>query len=173
MQAPSKFKLILIFIVCLTLFACASAPLSPPSNLSQLQIRQLQSREYSHTKLQSVIRSVISALQDEGFIIASANENLGLVTAAMEKYEEDSRTKNYVNFMYGPGIGTYQTTKHFEASVSVAEHNKVTRVRINIVVKAINNAGGIIWSQPVYDQATYQNIFSKIDKSLYLYKQNL
>ncbi|MDP6527513.1 MAG: hypothetical protein QF858_01365 [Candidatus Pacebacteria bacterium] len=159
--------------LCLS-FGCVSSPKPPEQpKLSQLQIRQLQIKEYSDVEPAVVMKSVISALQDEGYIIGTANENLGLISAAKEVFEEDASTKGYVKFMYGAGVGTYQTTKRFETTATVRKHQKVIRVRINIIAKALTNAGGIVWSQPVYDGNFYQILFSKIDKAIFIEKQNI
>ena len=174
-QVSSKKSFLVVFATCLLLFAgCATKQGPPPApKMSQIQIRQLQTREYDVQNETSVIKAVIAALQDEGFIISTANPELGLITAAMEVRDEDKATKGWAEFWYGPGMGTYQTTKRFEASATVQKHKNVIRVRINIVAKAITNAGGIVWSQPVYDAKIYQNIFAKVDKSLFLIKEDI
>ncbi|CAK0775651.1 conserved hypothetical protein [Gammaproteobacteria bacterium] len=172
MQVVSKISLV---ITALTLDGCIIHPLEPPSirQMTQLETRQLQTRDYTGAEPINVMKSIIAALQDEGYIISNVNERLGLITAAMERREEDTELKNHVRFMYGAGIGTYQTTKRFEASVTTTEHERVISLRINIIEKALSNSGGVIWSQPVQDTMTYQNIFSKIDKSVFLQKQKL
>ena len=167
---------LLVLAVSLALLAggCATPEGPPPlPKLTQIQVRQLQTREYEVPDPVPVMKAVIAALQDEGFIISTANTEVGLVTAIMDMREEDEATKGWVEFWYGPGMGTYQTTKRFEASATVQKHDDKVRVRINIIAKALNNAGGIIWSQPVYDSKVYQRIFTKIDKSIFLLKQNI
>ena len=69
--------------------------------------------------------------------------------------------------------GTYQTTKRFEATGTIRKHQNIIRVRINIVAKALTNTGGIVWSQPVNEWQFYQNLFSKIDKAIFIEKQNI
>ena len=155
-------------------FGCASSPKPPKQpQLSQLQIRQLQMREYSDVESAVVMRAVIASMQDEGYIVSTANENLGLISSAKEIFQEDTSTKNYVEFWYGSGIGTYQTTKRFEATGTIRKHQNVIRVRINIVAKTLTNTGGIVWSQPVNEWQFYQNLFSKIDKAIFIEKQNI
>lgn len=162
------------FLISFILVGCVSTPTPPPvPEMTQLQIRQLQTREYSSTEYITVMKAVISAFQDEGFIITNANSELGLITSGMEIFEEDKATKQWIEFWYGSGMGTYQTTKRFEASATVRQHGDVIRVRINVVAKAISNTGGIIWSQPVYDSKVYQGLFSKIDKAVYLEKEKI
>ena|ERR1041385_8034671 len=159
----------------LSLVSCGASPPEPPplAELTQLQVRQLQTREYEDLEEKTLVKSLIGALLDQGFIISTINPDYGLVTAAMELREEDKATKGWLQFWYGPGMGTYQTTKRFEASANVQKEGKFVRVRINIVAKALTNAGGVIWSQPVYDAKVYQDIFSKIDKAVFLQREKL
>jgi len=174
-QAVSKHIIIgALFGGSLLLTGCVTTQGPPPApEMSQVQVRQLQTREYNVQEETPVIKAVIAALQDEGFIISAANPELGLITAAMEVRDEDKGTKGWAEFWYGPGMGTYQTTKRFEASATVQKHKSAVRVRINIVAKALTNAGGIVWSQPVYDAKVYQDIFAKVDKSVFLAKENI
>ncbi len=167
-------KFALMFLLTVGIASCASTPKPPPiPQLTQLELRQLQTREYSSVDLNIATKAVIAALQDEGFIVATASPELGLVTAAMEIYEVDKATKGSVEFWYGSGMGTYQTTKRFETSTTVEKYGEGIRIRINIVAKAISNSGGNIWSQPVYDAKMYQSIFSKLDKALFLQKEKM
>lgn len=174
---PANSKALLLvaaLTVAVGLAGCSTTPPPPPvPEMTQLQVRQIQSREYTSTDEKSVIKAVIAALQDEGFIISTVSLDLGLVTSAMEVRDEDTGTKGWSEFMYGPGMGTYQTTKRFEASATVQQQASTVRVRINIVAKALTNAGGIVWSQPVYETDVYQKIFSKVDKSVFLGKGSM
>lgn len=172
--ANSKTLLPITALAVLLASGCSTTPGPPPlPEMTQLQVRQLQTREYDATDEKPVIKAVIAALQDEGFIISTVSLDLGLVTSAMEVRDEDKGTKGWSEFWYGPGMGTYQTTKRFEASATVQKLTTSVRVRINIVAKALTNTGGIVWSQPVYELDVYQKIFSKVDKSVYLSKESM
>ncbi len=64
--------------------ACASAPPNVTGTGSQLQTRQMQTREYDTLDQAKTLRSVISTLQDLGFVIDTADLALGTVTATRE-----------------------------------------------------------------------------------------
>lgn len=64
--------------------ACASAPPNVTGTGSQLQTRQIQTREYDTLDQAKTLRSVISTLQDLGFVIDTADLDLGTVTATRE-----------------------------------------------------------------------------------------
>jgi hypothetical protein len=73
--------------VCLGFFvqACAG-PKPPPEELlslseAQMKIRSYQTRVFDIESQDKVVRGVVAALQDLGFIIERANAPMGLVTA--------------------------------------------------------------------------------------------
>lgn len=169
----ARFKFATLFGLLL-LVGCASTPKPPVlPQMTQLQIRTMQTREYSGADEKRVLKSLMSALLDEGFIINAADQSLGLITATKELYAVDEATKSLAEFNRGSGSGTYQTTIRSEASGLVRPFGDVVQVRISIVQKSVSNAGGNIWSQPLYDPVVYQTIFSKVDKAVFLEKENL
>jgi hypothetical protein len=64
--------------------------------MSELQIRQIQTREYENVKFEDAMKAVIASLQDQEFIITNASEKLGLVTAYKDIEEVDAWTKFWV-----------------------------------------------------------------------------
>jgi len=70
---------------CFFVQACAG-PKKPPEELmtlseAQLKIRSYQTRTFDVESQDKVVRGVVAALQDLGFIIERANAPMGLVTA--------------------------------------------------------------------------------------------
>ena len=61
--------------------ACATTPPDVVGAGTQLEIRQIQTREYDTLDKQMTMRSVIATLQDLGFTIDQAHLDLGTVTA--------------------------------------------------------------------------------------------
>jgi hypothetical protein len=75
-------------LLLMLLAGCAS---SVPANVTgaraQLDIRQIQTREYETLDKQMSMRSVIATLQDLGFTVDQANTALGTITATrLHKY---------------------------------------------------------------------------------------
>jgi hypothetical protein len=66
--------------------ALAPAPAPPPPK-PQLAVREFQTRTYDTTDTPMVMKAVLNALQDEGFIIKNANDTLGLCTPASKSQE--------------------------------------------------------------------------------------
>ena len=76
-----------LLAVCSCFFALACAgPKGPPEDLlalseAQMKIRSYQTRAFDVDSQDKVVRGVVAALQDLGFIIERANAPMGLVTA--------------------------------------------------------------------------------------------
>ncbi len=153
-------KTIFILVFAFILAGCAVEP--PPSpQMSELQIREIQTRQYENANYNDVMRATIASLQDQKFIITNVNENLGLVTASRDI---DDR---------GWLLQGYQTTKRIEANAFIQKKGKVVEIRINLVQKGLGDQGGVLWTRPLYDAEVYQKIFSKIDKSLFIEKEKV
>lgn len=68
---------ILIFFIC----ACAARQKNIlEANDSQARLRSMQSRVYDYTDRNRMLRTIIATLQDLGFVIDDADENLGTVS---------------------------------------------------------------------------------------------
>jgi hypothetical protein len=173
-QADFK-KLTLIAILPISiLFSGCTNNLKPPEpkKMSQLEWRTLQTKTFSTNNTIAVMKALIASLQDEGFIIETTNTELGLISAVKEVTETDEEDKAFQEFWVGEASG-YQTSKRITASCTIATINKQTKIRINLTAKGMTESGGALWSQPIDNHKTYQNIFSKVDKSIFLQKENL
>ena len=156
----------------LSLSACQTTSQAPQvREMSPVETREMQTREYENGQLVDGMKAVINALQDQGYLISSANEALGVVTAYAESQTMKQGAKEYVEgWTYN---ATYETIQRREVSASVSLQDKSLRVRINMSLKAINEKGGVIWSVPVQDPKIYQALFSKIDNSLFLAREKI
>jgi len=65
----------------LLLAGCAATPANVAGTGTQLETRQIQTREYKTLDKSMTMRSVIATLQDLGFTIDQADAELGTVTA--------------------------------------------------------------------------------------------
>ena len=78
----STFRILLISGALLPLAACTMPKAADVAGeQSQLEIRQMQTREYETLDKQLALRSTIATLQDLGFFIDNADLDLGTVTA--------------------------------------------------------------------------------------------
>ncbi len=82
-----RFARSLTLLAGLLLGACASDPPDVTGSGSQVAVRQIQTREYDTLDKQMTMRSVIATLQDLGFVIDTADLELGAVTATrLDRY---------------------------------------------------------------------------------------
>lgn len=167
-----KIQIFLLLTISLFVVGCKTVSEAPSvKTMSQVETRQLQTRTYSGVDMLTGLKSVVSALQDEGYLIESTNDKLGIITAQSEVKTELKGARQYAeDWTYN---GTYETVQRIIVSATVSEFGKDLKVRVNMVRKAFNQNGGVIWSVPIQEAKHYQAIFTKVDKSLFLAKQNL
>ena len=76
-----RFSPGLCALLSTALVACATHPPEILGSGSELATREYQTREYETLDRNLTLRSVLATLQDLGFVIDSADESLGTVTA--------------------------------------------------------------------------------------------
>lgn len=135
--------IILVLGICFSLQACAG-PQKPPENLlsltdAQMKIRSFQTRAFDTNDKNKVLRGVVAALQDLGFIVERANAPMGLVIAG--KFAEK-------------GLGGF-----VELTVTVRpKGEQQTEIRVNALFN----------TQPIEDPKIYQNFFAAVGRSLFI-----
>lgn len=70
-----------LLLILSVLAACATNTSAITDGGSQVQIRQIQTREYDTLNKRETLRSIIATLQDLGFVIDKADHDLATVTA--------------------------------------------------------------------------------------------
>lgn len=135
-----------LILTCLLLVQGCVAPQPGPDLLApteaQTKLRSFQSRTFDVNDRKVVMRGVLAALQDLGFIIERANEPLGLVTAAR---------------FAGP-----DNLSVVEITVTVREQS---------VGRMMVRANAIFNHTPIDDPKVYQNFFATLSRSLFINKE--
>lgn len=72
---------IAVFSCVLVVTACATDNAAITDGGSQVQVRQMQTREYSTLDKRNTLRSIIATLQDLGFVIDKADYELATISA--------------------------------------------------------------------------------------------
>jgi hypothetical protein len=133
---------LLILGLAFLLSACVG-PQKPPKELlalneAQMKIRSFQTRAFDAKDQNKVLRGVVAALQDLGFIVERANGPMGLVTAGK----------------FGPnGRGFVELTVTVRAKGA-----EQTEVRVNALFN----------TKPIEDPKIYQNFFTAVERSLFI-----
>lgn len=162
------FLSLLVLVIVLT--GCVAT--QPKIQKTQLEIREFQTRSYDTKNFKLVMKAVMNTLQDDGFIVKQANVDLGLLTAQKEIDVQDSGEALFLTLLAGSNA-TYKKNSTIESSANISEFGETIRVRMNFQTKVMNNKGGVMNVQPVENAQFYQEFFSKVDKAVFLGKENL
>lgn len=158
------------FIVVIFFSGCTPHYQEPPK--TQLQIREIQSREFDTQDSKLVMKSMMNVLQDEGFIIKNAVLDLGLLNA---ERTEDIENRSHARMMYMLGGNEARWNKQtvLEASANVSEYGNKTRIRINFQIKKIDNFGHPVDTETILDSIYYQSFFDKVSKGVFIQQENI
>jgi hypothetical protein len=169
------FRLCVAFVcVCAaySLSGCVYEPPKPP--LTQLQLRQLQSRSYENREMVTAMRAVINALLDEGFIIKNADKDLGFVQASKD-VDIGGGGQVFADFggFFGNNQARFRNSSSIDCSGTLTTVGRSTNVRLIFQQRILDNFGVPMSIDLIEDPVFYQNIFTKIDKSLFLERESL
>ncbi|MGI9238650.1 MAG: hypothetical protein ACR2QZ_14730 [Woeseiaceae bacterium] len=79
---------ILVAFVLLLVAGCAAQTAAITAGGSQVELRQIQTREYETLDKRGTLRSVVATLQDLGFVIDKADYELATISATkLQDYE--------------------------------------------------------------------------------------
>ncbi len=147
-------------------------PTQPPILQSPLQKREVQTRTFSVRDEHLVMKAVLNALQDEGYIAKNAVVELGLLTATKEANEEDQTSMILGSILMGHDA-RWKKTLVIEANANISRHGKETRLRISFQRKYLDNTGGIMHVESIIDPHFYQMFFAKVDQSIFYQTQQI
>lgn len=139
---------------------------------TQLQVREIQSREFDTPDKKLVMKSMMNVLQDEGFILKNAVPDLGLLSAEKNIDIENKNTAFLLCLLDGKNARWDKQTL-LEASANVSEYGNKTRVRMNFQTKTVDNFGAPKDVQTIKDPNYYRDFFDKVSKSIFIQEQNI
>jgi hypothetical protein len=158
----------LLFVLALS---CApTAPVEPPK--TQLQIREFQTRTFDVDNELMVMKAVASVLLDEGFIIKDAETDLGIISATKE-VDIESGGEKFLSILFFGANARWAKNSVIESTVNVSKFGKQVKVRVIFQVKSMNNMGEVMVVQQVDDEKYYQDFFAKVDKGIFLQKEEI
>ena len=168
-----KLYLALSVALVLTLLGCQQISKLPDERLmTQVEIRSMQTRDFPHETSVDGMKAVVAGLQDESFTINQVNETIGLITASKQINDEDTEYKDWQIFWQGQA-SNYRAVRQIDVNINVQNIAENMRIRISAVAKELNESGGTMKTVPIQDPQFYQNLFSKIDKSVFLTKNQI
>ncbi len=164
-------------------------PAKPPP--TQLEVREYQTRVFDTPDTALVMKAMLNVLQDDGFVVKNAVVDLGLITAQRESDLAPGRSGGsgggfgglggIIIGGTGPGgvvVGSqhdpsYPKTEVRDFTGNVSAFGKQTKVRVSFQRKVLDNRGDVVEVEPITDLESYQTFFSRMDKSLFLQKENV
>jgi len=139
---------------------------------SQLEVRQMQTRQFDSCDTKTAMKAMMNVLQDDGFIIEQVNQEMGFFNANKVMDTEHSLTKFWGTFWWGPNAQWIENTV-IDCTANVSEFGEYIRVRVNFQLKEMNNKGGVEKVYIIDEPKFYQEFFSKVDKGLFIEKENI
>jgi len=156
-------------ILGLALAGCSTGPeVNPPP--TQLELRSMQTRTYDTADTKLVMKAMINVLQDLGYVVKSADSDLGLLTA--EKWTNIQQKKKTVKKAEKAGK-TLARMRAFECTANVSKFGNECRVRVNFQCKILDDHGAILQVQTIEDAASYQRFHAGVDKGIFLQKEGV
>lgn len=162
----------------------------PDTTKTQLQLREIQTREFDTNDVKLVMKAVFNVLQDDGFVVKNVVTELGLLSASKELqisanntagksdiwndiFESLVKSSGQHNTRNSHQNKTFDKFKVVEVGVNVTEFGTRTKVRANFQAKILDNYGQPSSIYTIEDPKFYQDFFSRVDKGIFLQKQGL
>jgi len=139
---------------------------------TQLEIRQMQTREFETSETTMVLRAMLNVLQDDGYIVEQVNSEVGFFNASKVMDTEDKLAKTWGTFWWGPSAQWIENTV-IDCTANISQFGEKTRVRTNFQLKQMNNKGGVEKVETMDDPKFYQEFFTKVDKGIFIEKEQI
>ncbi len=152
-------------LFCLFFVTACTPPEKKPPEKSQLEIRTMQTKMFDKASTKAVIKSVLSVLQDQNYIIKHQALDLGFLTASKEIDIEPGDASFWGKFQRSENI-SWPKCEIIEATVSVVDVDNKTRLRANFQSKTMDNKGAIKNVHQITDSAFYEEFFSKVEQEV-------
>lgn len=138
----------------------------PVVQKSSLEIQAVQAKMFETDK-PTAFKSVLSVLQDLGYVIQAASLETGVITAQSPTKQDTSGSA-----AFAAAFGGVRTEGRTYVTASVEDFNaKQTRVRLNFVDKRFRSArtGQQATDEtPIHDSKIYANAFEKIGEAIFI-----
>lgn len=159
-------KTLAIAITATALMVSGCVTTEPVVQKSSLEIQAIQAKMFDTDK-GTAFKSVLSVLQDLGYVIQAASLDTGVITAQSPTKQDTSGNAAFAAFFAG-----VRTEGRTYVTASVEDFNpKQTRVRLNFVDKQFRSSSygqQATDEKPIYDAKIYQNAFDKIGEAIFI-----
>ncbi len=147
---------------------------------SQVEIREYQTRVYEDVDSLLVFKSVINALQDDGFILESSDADAGVIVASLHSTQVSSGEVLQKTALTVATYGIYwlfadtniKNSHSLHVTANITETSNGIKTRLNFVGKEYDVKGRLVRSGMSQDKQYYLEVFTRIEKSIFL-EENL
>jgi hypothetical protein len=140
--------------------------------MTQLQIREIQTRNFEQKEAKAVLKEMINVLQDDAYIVKHANLELGLLSGEKDIDIEDPWNR-FFSVMQNHQQASWNKNAVIEVSANVTQFGKDTKVRVNFQRKIFDNFGRVVKVLQIYDSEHYQEFFNKVHKGLFIQEEQI
>jgi hypothetical protein len=159
-------KLILVSSIVGATLLTGCETTKPVVQKSSLEIQAIQAKMFETDK-STAFKSVLSVLQDLGYVIQAASLDTGVITAQSPTKQDKSG-----GAAFALAFGGVRTEGRTYVTASVEDFNaKQTRVRLNFVDKRFRSSTygqQATDEQPILDVKIYSNAFEKISEAIFI-----
>jgi hypothetical protein len=140
--------------------------------MTQLQIREIETREFDTKDAKLVMKSMMNVFQDEGFVVKNVVLDLGLISAE-KNLDIENKGQAVLSTMVAGANARWAKQQSVEASANISEFGDKIRVRVTFQTKKIDNLGNPISVEKVTNPKLYQEFFDKIGKGIFIQQENI
>lgn len=131
----------------------------------QMKVRTMQTRTFVGQNASSIMKEVISVLQDEGYIIKNISNDLGILTAERNIHIEKFSSKFWA-FVFSGRKGRWKKYSLMELNSNVTEEQGRAKLRLNFLIRIYDNLGRVVDVHQILDDEAYLDFFNKVQKGL-------
>ena len=162
-----KLTLLIASAVALSVIS-ACAPPAPKVSVP-LEIQAIQKRDFETTK-KIAFGSVVSVLQDLGYIIGNADFETGIITGNSPTSDTTDGATLLLSALAGTAASSSQSTTKVSAFIEEIRDGNIS-IRLNFVVnKTTSSAYGQTSGAdtPILDEMVYIQAFEKIETAIFV-----
>lgn len=186
MKRNKIFNFILIPLLCLSLTGCATTYPKDFLKLAEdnLQVRQLQMRQFETINEKEIVLASAGVLQDMGFTIDDSETDLGVIVASKDR---DATNAGQVTLAT---MAVILSALGGSSSNAFDNIDKVQKIRVSLVTKlnaegnkilvrvtfqriVWNNVGNVSRMETLKEPELYQGFFDKLSKAVFLEEQKI
>lgn len=133
--------------------------------MTQLRVRNMQTRTFVGFDLKAITKEMIAVLQDEGYIVKNVNTELGLLTAELNTNIEKFASKFFA-YLFSGRQASWRKHSLVEMTSNIYEEKGSAKIRVNFLLRIFDNNGHVVDVYPILDEEAYLDFFNKVQKGL-------